>query len=122
MPTPKPPCAAAFRQQMVELAHAASSSRFSRSAAIDKGDGLVCRPSQAGRKREDVHVVYELMKANQAELPMRALCKPRAGLAAVATTERNGRRSRKARPTPCCSNRFFRFMWSAMQATTALLR
>ena len=36
---------------------------------IGKGYGLVCR-----KKREDVHVVYELVKANWAELPVRAIC------------------------------------------------
>ena len=35
---------------------------------------LVCRPLNAGGKREDVHVVYELVKANQAELHVRAMC------------------------------------------------
>ena len=37
---------------------------------------LVCRPIKAGGKREDVHVVYELVKANHAKLHVRAMCNP----------------------------------------------
>ena len=33
---------------------------------------LVCRPIKAGGMREDLHVVDELVMANQAELPVRA--------------------------------------------------
>ena len=36
---------------------------------LGKGYGLVCR-----KEREDLHTVYQLVKANQVELPVRALC------------------------------------------------
>ena len=83
----KPPYPEAFRQQIVELFHAGrSQSELAREfdvsagsiahwvarAAADAGKsyGLVCRA-----KREDVHAVYTLMQANQADLPIRTMAR-----------------------------------------------
>ena len=66
--TQGPTLTGAERQELNRTkAQAAPSSNGARH--IGKGYGLVCR-----QKREDVHTVYQLVKANQAEFPTRKLC------------------------------------------------
>ncbi|MES2362637.1 MAG: IS3 family transposase [Pseudomonadota bacterium] len=65
---PQGPLNAAERQELVELRRKLRQVQMERDI-LAKANGLVCR-----QKREDVHNVYQLVKANQAQLPVRALC------------------------------------------------
>ena len=42
---------------------------------VGKSYGLVGRPFKSGRRREDVHVVYERVMANRTQLSVLAICK-----------------------------------------------
>ena len=70
-PSAKPfsgPLNANERQELIELRRQAASSPNG-ARHTGKGYGLVCR-----KKREDVHTARQLVRAHQAELPVRALC------------------------------------------------
>ena len=67
------------RCQPVSAGHgsgcAAVQARSTGARPVGKGYGLICRLSEADRKRENAHIVDELVKANQADLAVRTMCK-----------------------------------------------